>query len=122
MEIHGWRTFAHPIFEKQLERLTRHVERLESREPKGYSAYPATKILATLNHYIREAIPRSLDDAGFQPEYTAGHWLQMRLHGRYRLFYRISRERRMIIYVCIANDRNAKAGPLGAFRAMLERL
>jgi hypothetical protein len=118
MEIHGWRTFLHPLFEKQLEKLTRHVERLESLEPKGYAAHPAAKILATINYYIREAIPRNPDGEEFR---TPGHWLQARFHGRYRLFYRISREQRVIVYVWIGNDHNSRTGPLGAFRAMLER-
>jgi hypothetical protein len=116
MDIHGWRTFVHPLFEKQLEKLTRQVERLESRDPKGYAAHPATKILSTINYYIREAIPR--DPA---PEPQSGHWMQVRFHGRYRLFYRISRERRVIVYVWVGNDHDSKSGAFGMFRTMLER-
>ena len=116
MEFHGWRTFAHPLFEKQLEKLTRQVERLESRDPKGYTAHPATKILSTLNYYIREAIPRDLIE-----ERASGHWQQARMHGRYRLFYRISHEHRMIIYVWLRNDHDSRSGAFGMFRAMLER-
>ena len=115
MEIHGWRAFAHPLFERQLEKLTRQVERLESRDPKGYAAHPATKILSTLNYYIREAIPGDLISAS-----VSGHWLQARLHGRYRLFYRISNEHRVIIYVWIQNDHDLRSGAYGMFRAMLE--
>jgi toxin YhaV len=116
MEIHGWRTFVHPLFEKQLEKLTRQVERLESRDPKGYAAHPATKILSTVNYYIREAIPRELVSGA-----PSGHWLQARLHGRYRLFYRVSTDRRVIIYVWLKNDHDTRGGAFGAFRLMLER-
>ena len=119
MEIHGWRTFVHPLFEKQLEKLTRQVERLESRDPKGYAAHPAAKILGSIHYYIREAIPRNPDAEEFRC--ARGHWLQARFHGRYRLFYRISRERRIIVYVWVANDHNSQTGPFGAFRAILER-
>ncbi len=118
MEFHGWRTFLHPLFERQLERLTRQVERLESRDPKGYGTHPATKILATINYYIREAIP-------LQPQFwespSPRRWHQARLHGRYWLFYRISRERKVVIYVWLRNGLSPQTGPFGAFRSMLER-
>jgi len=119
MEIHGWRTFLHPLFERQLEKLTRQVERLESRDPKGYAAHPATKILATINYYIREAIPRDPDAEEFRP--SAGRWRRARFHGRYRLFYRISSEHRIIVYVWVRNEHNSRTGPFGLFQAMLER-
>jgi toxin YhaV len=119
MEIHGWRTFVHPLFEKQLEKLTRQVERLESRDPKGYAAHPATKILSTINYYMREAIPRDPSSEEFRAE--SGHWLQARFHGRYRLFYRISSEQRVIVYVWVRNEHDSKSGPFGMFRARLER-
>jgi toxin YhaV len=116
MEIHGWRTFVHPLFEKQLERLTRQVERLEVRDPKGYAAHPATKLLATINYLIREAIPRDPDRAEWR---ASGYWLAARFHGRYRLFYRISRKRQVIVYVWVRNDHNSRTGAFGAFRAAL---
>jgi toxin YhaV len=121
MEIGGWQTFAHPLFERQLERLTRQVERLESRDPKGYAAHPASKILSTLNFYIREAIPRDPASEEFRTKAMPGNWLCARFHGRYRLFYRISQARRVIIYVWISNDHDTRSGPYGTFRAMLER-
>jgi toxin YhaV len=120
MEIHGWRALLHPLFEQQLEKLTRQVERLKSRDPKGYAAHPATKILASLHYYIREAIPSNPDADEFHAP-SSGYWLQARFHGRYRLFYRISREQRVIVYVWAWNGRDSRSGTLGAFRAMLER-
>jgi toxin YhaV len=121
MEIQGWRTFVHPIFEKQLDKLTRQVERLESRDPKGYAAHPATKILATINYYIREAIPRNPDGEEFRPASLPDHWLRAKFHGRYRLFYRISSEQRIVIYVWVRNEHDSRSGPFGLFRAMLKR-
>lgn len=118
MEINGWRTYVHPLFERQLERLTRQVERLESRDPKGYASHPAAKILASINYFIREAIPGDPD----RPEWrTSSYWFTARFNGRYRLFYRMSREHRIIIYVWIRNDQNLRSGPFGAFRTALER-
>ncbi len=121
MEVHGWRTFVHPLLERQLEKLTRQVERLESRDPKGYAAHPATKILATINYYIREAIPQEPDREEFRLQSSSRYWRQARFHGHYRLFFRISSERRIIIYVWISNDHDSRTGPFGVFRAMLER-
>jgi len=43
------------------------------------------------------------------------------MHGRYRLFYRISNERRVIVYVWNGDDHDSRSGPFGMFRAMLER-
>jgi toxin YhaV len=66
MESHGWRLFIHPLFQRQLEKLAGRVERLASKDPQGYVAHPATKILATINHYIREAIPRDPSSPEFR--------------------------------------------------------
>jgi toxin YhaV len=115
MEIHGWRVFVHPLFEKQLEKLTRQVERLESRDPKGYAAHPATRILSTINYYIREAIPLNLTEP------VPRRWIETRFHGRYRLFYRASSRHRIIIYVWISNDHDSRTGAFGMFRTILER-
>jgi len=93
------------------------VERLEVRDPKGYAAHPAAKLLATVNYLIREAIPLDPDRAEWR---ASGYWLAARFHSRYRLFYRIARERRTIVYFWLRNDHNLRGGPFGAFRAMLE--
>ena len=121
MEIRGWRTFLHPVFEKQLGKLVRQVEGLKARDPKSYAAHPATRILSTIHYYMREAIPRNPDGEEFRPSPAMGHWLRARFHGRYRLFYRVSRKRRVIVYVWVADEGNSRGGAFGAFRAMLER-
>ncbi len=120
MEFQGWQAFVHPLFEKQLEKLTRQVERLETRDPKGYAAHPATKILASVNYYLREGVPSRLEREQSCGNSPLGHWLEVRLHSRYRLFYRIAREQRIIIYAWISNDHDSRTGAFGAFRTMLE--
>ena len=63
MEAHGWRLFVHPLFQAQLEKLATRVGKLASTDPAGYVSHPATKMLATINHYIRDAIPRDPNGA-----------------------------------------------------------
>lgn len=60
MEAHGWRLFVHPLFHPQLERLAKRVEKLASN-------HFAAKMLATINRYIRDAIPRDPNGPEFSP-------------------------------------------------------
>jgi toxin YhaV len=134
MEAHGWRLFVHPLFQAQLEKLARRVERLAARDPGGYTSHPATKMLTTIDHYIREAIPRDPNGPEFRQGNTLGpanrHWFRARFHGRYRLFYRFSTEQKIIIYAWVnrawVNDEGSlrksgsKTDPYAVFKARLE--
>ena len=88
MEAHGWRLFVHPLFRAQLESLAKRVEKIASSDPGGYVSHPATKMLATINHYIRDAIPRNPNGPEFRQGNTLGpdnrHWYRARFHRRYR--------------------------------------
>jgi toxin YhaV len=129
MEARGWRLFVHPLFQVQLETLTKRVEKLASSDPNGYVSHPATKLLATINHYVREAIPRDPDSPEFRQGNTLGrdnrHWFRAKFHGRYRLFYRFSTEQKIIVYAWINDERTlrksgSKTDPYVVFKAMLE--
>ncbi|HMC60465.1 MAG TPA: type II toxin-antitoxin system YhaV family toxin [Candidatus Solibacter sp.] len=129
MDAHGWRLFVHPLFQAQLEKLAKRVERLASRDPDGYVSHPAAKILTTINHYIREAIPRDPNGPEFRQGNTLGpdnrHWFRAKFHGRYRLFYRFSTEQRIIIYVWVNDEGSlrksgSRTDPYAVFKAMLE--
>ena len=129
MEAGGWRLFVHPLFQVQLATLTKRVEKLASGDPKGYVPHPATKLLATINHYVKEAIPRDPNSPEFRQGNTLGrdnrHWFRAKFHGRYRLFYRFSIEQKIIVYAWV-NDggsvrkSGSKTEPYVAFKAMLE--
>jgi toxin YhaV len=129
MEAYGWRLFVHPLFQAQLERLAKRVEKLASRDPDGYASHPATKMLATVNHYILDAIPRNPNGPEFRQGNTLGpgnrHWFRAKFHARYRLFYRFSSEQKVIIYVWV-NDESilrksgSRTDPYVVFKAMLE--
>jgi toxin YhaV len=130
MESRGWRLFVHPLFEAQLQKLTKRVGRLASNDPRGYASHPAAKILATINHYIRESIPRDPNSPEFRQGNTLGtgnrHWFRAMFHGRYRLFYRFSTQHKIIVYAWVNDDESlrkagSKTDPYAAFKAMLER-
>ena len=129
MEAHGWRLFVHPLFQEQLEKLAKRVERLASRDPDGYVSHPAAKILTTIDHYMREAIPRDPNGPEFRQGNTLGpdnrHWFRAKFHGRYRLFYRFSTEQKIIIYAWVNDEGSlrksgSKTDPYAVFKAMLE--
>jgi len=95
----------------------------------GSGSQPAAKMLATINHYIREAIPRYPNAPEFRQGNTLGpgnrHWFRAKFHGRYRLFYRFSAEQRIIIYAWVNDEGSlrkagSKTDPYAVFHAMLE--
>ncbi len=125
----SWRLFVHPLLQAQLEKLTDRVARLATEDPRGYSSHPAAKLLATINHYIRDVIPRDPNSPGFRQGNTLGpdnrHWFRAKFHGRYRLFFRFSTQQKFIIYVWVNDEMNlrkagARTDPYAVFKAMLE--
>jgi toxin YhaV len=129
MLANGWRLFIHPLFEQQLQRLIAQVEAQAKSDPAGYREQPAAKLLATINRYIREIIPRDPKAAEFRHGNTLGpgnrHWFRAKFHERYRLFYRFSSKEKVIIYAWVNDERTlrkagAKTDPYAVFRAMLE--
>jgi toxin YhaV len=129
MQSGGWHLFVHPLFQVQLEKLAARVDRLASKDPRGYSSHPAAKILATINHYIREVIPRDPNSPEFRQGNTLGpgnrHWFRAKFHGRYRLFFRFSTQQKLIVYVWVNDELSlrktgARTDPYAVFKAMLE--
>ena len=128
MESRNWSLFVHPLFHAQLEKLTRQVEKLASRDPIGYASHPAAKTLAAILYYIEEAIPRDPNSSEFRQGNTLGpgnrHWFRAKFHGRYRLFYRFSMEHKAIVYAWVNDDKSlrkagSKSDPYAVFQAML---
>jgi toxin YhaV len=129
MEAHGWRLFVHPLFQTQLDGLAKRVEKLASADPDGYTSHPATKMLATINHYVRDVIPRDPNSPEFRQGNTLGtdnrHWFRAKFHGRYRLFYRFSTEQKIVVYAWVNDEGSlrksgSKTDPYVVFKAMLE--
>jgi toxin YhaV len=129
MIVNGWRLYAHPLFEQQFRRLVEQVESLAAKNPHGYREEPATKLLATINRYVREIVPRDPNAAQFPQGNTLGadnrHWFRAKFHERYRLFFRFSSKEKVIVYAWVNDERTlrkagAKTDPYTMFRAMLE--
>jgi toxin YhaV len=128
MEANGWTIYLHPLFQQQLDKLTGHVRDLQSKDPLHYQEQSATILLATINRYIREVIPRDPNAAEFRQGNTMGadnrQWFRAKFHQRYRLFFRFSSQEKVIVYAWV-NDEDTlrKAGsrtdPYTVFRAML---
>jgi len=128
-EANGWRLYVHPLFAGQLERLTAQVEALKAKNPSGYKDQSAAKLLATINRYMREAIPRDPGAPEFRQGNTLGadnrHWSRAKFHERYRLFYRFSSREKVIVYAWVNDEETLrKSGsttdPYAVFRALLE--
>jgi len=86
-------------------------------------------MLATIRHYILDAIPRDPNSPEFRQGNTLGpgnrHWFRARFHGRYRLFYRFSSEQKIVVYVWVNDEGSlrksgSKTDPYVVFKAMLE--
>ncbi|HUA92919.1 MAG TPA: type II toxin-antitoxin system YhaV family toxin [Terracidiphilus sp.] len=129
MIVNGWRLYAHPLFEQQFRRLVERVESLAAKNPQNYRDEPATKLLATINRYVREIIPRDPNAAEFRQGNTLGadnrHWFRAKFHERYRLFFRFSSKEKVIVYAWVNDEHTlrksgAKTDPYTIFRAMLE--
>jgi toxin YhaV len=129
MESQGWRLFVHPLFQAQTETLTARVGKLKAAQPLGYAAHPATKLLATIRHYLVETIPRDPNAREFRQGNTLGtgnrHWFRAKFHGRYWLFYRFSSDPTVIVYVWVNAEKSlgisgARTDAYAMFQAMLE--
>ena len=66
MTAKGWSLFAHPLFQSQLEKLAKKAEKVALLDPQRYDAHPAVKLLATINRYVRELIPRDPNSPEFR--------------------------------------------------------
>jgi toxin YhaV len=129
MEVNGWTLYLHPLFQQQLEKLTAQVEALQAKDPAQYKEQPATKLLATINRYMREIIPRDPNAAEFRQGNTLGadnrYWFRAKFHERYRLFYRFSSKEKVIVYAWVNDESTlrkagSKTDPYTVFRAMLD--
>ena len=108
MEAHGWTLYLHPLFQQQLEKLTAQVETLQAKDPQHYKDHSATKLLTTINRYMREIIPREPNAPEFRQGNTLGvdnrQWFRAKFHQRYRLFFRFSSKEKVIVYAWVNDE------------------
>ena len=129
MIVNGWNLYLYPLFDRHLQHLEGQVEALVLKDPVHYKEHPAAKLLATVNRYIREIIPRDPNAVEFRQGNTLGsdnrHWFRAKFHQRYRLFYRFSSQEKVIVYTWMNDEgtlrkSGSKTDPYHVFRSMLE--
>ena len=106
--IKGWSIFAHPQFLDSFESPVAQVERLRTKNPKGYTVKNSTKRLAAIVKLAFEIIRQDPT----RPEYRQGatlgdehkHWFRAKFFQQHRLFFRYHLESRIIIYAWV-NDK-----------------
>lgn len=130
MIVNGWKIYLYPLLDQQLQRLETKVEALAAKDdPVRLKEHPAAKLLAAIQRYMLEIIPRDPNAAEFRQGDTLGadnrHWFRAKFHQRYRLFYRFSSKEKVIVYAWVNDEETlrksgSKTDPYRVFRAMLE--
>ena len=128
--IHGWAVFAHPLFIAHIDILTRQVEALKKKDPRGYIKKNASKRLAAITKLVFDVIPQDPTRAEYRQGGTLGeehkHWFRARFFQQYRPFFRYHVPGKTIVFAWV-NDDDTKRAYEGSddayrvFRKMLER-
>lgn len=109
--VNGWTLYAHPLFVEQFEVLTEKVEKLKTKDPKGYVKKNATKRLAAIHKLAFEIIPQDPTKPEYRQGTTLGennkHWFRAKFFQQYRLFFRYHQQSKVIIYAWV-NDESTK--------------
>jgi len=127
--INGWTILAHPLFLSQVEWLVAKVEKLQAKDPEGYTKKNATKRLAAILRLAFEVIPQDPSRTEYRQGSTLGdaykHWLRAKFFQQYRLFFRYHKASKVIVYAWV-NDEDTKRAydspddAYRVFRAMLQ--
>ena len=128
--IHGWAVFAHPLFIAQIDILTRQVEALKKKDPRGYIKKNASKRLAAITKLVFDVIQQDPTRAEYRQGGTLGeerkHWFRARFFQQYRLFFRYHVPGKTIVFAWVNDDDTKRAyessdDAYRVFRKMLER-
>jgi toxin YhaV len=129
MVVNGWKLYLYRAFDTQLKELEDEVEVIAAKSSGEEGVHRKAKLLAAIRHLIFVAIPRNPNLAEFRQGNTLGkeyrHWFRAKFHQRYRLFYRFSSEKKIIVYVWMNDEgtlrkAGSKTDPYQVFRAKLE--
>ncbi len=110
VEVNGWTIFAHPLFLDQVKKLDA-AAKTESKNFSAGNSGPNTKLLAHILDLAFYSIPADPGSPAFRQGRTLGddykHWSRGKTgNGRYRLFFRYSTARKIIVYAWV-NDSNS---------------
>lgn len=111
--INGWAIYAHPLFLDQLEIQTALVESLAKKIPESYHTKNPSKLLAAMKKVAFEVIPQDPT----RPEYRQGdtlgeehkHWFRVKFLQQYRLFFRYSQAKKVIVLAWVNNSETKRA-------------
>lgn len=129
MIANGWSLFAYPLFDRQLQLLEDRVQALASKQPVQYKDQPAAKLLATIHRLVFDVIPRDPNASEFRQGNTLGadnrHWFRAKFHQRFRLFYRFSSAKKVIVYAWMSDEltlrkSGSKTDPFRVFSDLLK--
>ena len=129
MAVNGWTLYVYSLFDEQLEALEERARIARKQRPADYSSSPATKLLTRVNDIIFKQIPNDPGSPHFRQGNTLGkdnrQWLRAKLHGRYRLFFRFSKEEKAIVYAWMNDESTlrksgSRTDPYAVFESMLE--
>ena len=113
LAVNGWTVFAHPLFLRQLESLTRQVETLKKKDPVGYARKNASKRLTAILKLAFEVIPQDPARPEFRQGGTLGsdykHWFRAKFFQQYRLFFRYHDQSRVIVLAWVNDDDTLRA-------------
>lgn len=94
--VNGWTLYLHPLFQRQLEDLTRQTNKLRQKYPDQYRQKSLSKRRAAVIKLMLEVIPQDPE----RPEYRQGdtlgpkykNWFRAKFLQQYRLFFRFNTE------------------------------
>ncbi|AFZ26321.1 Toxin with endonuclease activity YhaV [Cylindrospermum stagnale PCC 7417] len=129
MNVNGWTLKIHPAFGEQYQKLINQVEQLKEKNPEEYQMHPATKLLNNITELIFKRIPEDPTAPEFRQGKTLGterkHWFRAKFNRRFRLFFRYSTAKKIIIYAWVNDEfslrkEGSKTDPYQIFTKMLE--
>lgn len=107
MEINGWRLYKHKLFARQYDKLLTEAEHIRAVQPANYKKHNSIKFLTRVTQLISEEIPADPAHDRFNQGNTLGveyrHWKRAKF-GRYRLFFRYDRTKKIIVYAWINDE------------------
>jgi toxin YhaV len=113
MIVNGWTLYAHPLFIEQYQLLTKQVEKLKTKDPKGYVKKNTTKRLAAVQKLAFDIIPQDPTKAEYRQGTTLGdnnkHWFRAKFFQQYRLFFRYHFASKVIVYAWVNDEFTKRA-------------
>jgi toxin YhaV len=127
MKIKEWTILFHPIFNQQWQELLANVKQLKSRLVESeYVKHPQVKLFAALTIIIEQKIPQDPLASYFALKKPLNRYCRVKKMGlpsRYRLFFKVFKEQKVIIILWLGFPRKEgdKKDCYQVFKKMLDR-